>query len=161
VAADFLIRPGTLDDLETVVAHRGAMFRDMGYPEDAVRSMCAAFRPWLERKMQAGEYLAWFAVTQDAAGEGGIVAGAGVWLMGWPPHMYDAGPWRANILNVYTEPEHRRKGLARRLMDEALAWCRANQVRTVILHASAAGRPLYESMGFEATNEMRMTLKLD
>jgi len=157
VAADFLIRPGTLDDLETVVAHRGAMFRDMGYPEDAVRSMSDAFRPWLARKMPAAEYLAWFAVNEDGA----IAAGAGVWLMAWPPHMYDAGPWRANILNVYTRPEYRRQGLARRLMGEALAWCRANQVRTVILHASAAGRPLYESMGFEATNEMRRVVKLD
>lgn len=139
------------------MAHRCAMFRDMGYPEDAVRPMSEAFRPWLERSMKAGQYLAWFAVD----GDGAIAAGAGVWLMAWPPHMYDAGPWRANILNVYTRPENRRQGLARRLMDAALEWCRANGVRTVILHASTEGRPLYESMGFQATNEMRIIVKLD
>jgi GNAT superfamily N-acetyltransferase len=151
-----------LDDVETVVAHRRAMFVEMGYPDDPVMSrMCAEFRPWLVRKMEAGEYLAWFAVATDADNDGGIAAGLGLWLMDWPPHMVGPGRWRANILNVYTRPESRRNGLARRLMDEALGWCRANQVSAVILHASEAGRPLYESMGFKSTTEMRIVLKLD
>jgi hypothetical protein len=46
-------------------------------------------------------------------------------------------------------------------MDAALAWCRANGIRAVILHSSDAGRPLYESMGFTRTNEMRIVLELD
>ncbi len=45
-------------------------------------------------------------------------------------------------------------------MEHALTWCRANQLTTVILHASDAGRPLYQDMGFEASTEMRMILKL-
>jgi GNAT superfamily N-acetyltransferase len=84
-----------------------------------------------------------------------------LWLMDWPPHMIGPGAPRGNILNVYTRPENRRMGLARGLMDAALAWCRANGVRAVILHSSDAGRPLYESMGFTRTNEMRIVLELD
>jgi ribosomal protein S18 acetylase RimI-like enzyme len=79
--------------------------------------------------------------------------------MDWPPHLVGPGPWRANILNVYTRPESRRMGLARKLMDTALAWCRANHVQAVILHSSDDGRHLYESMGFKATNEMRILLE--
>ena len=152
----FAIRAGTLDDAETIVAHRRAMFLDMGYPEDlAMSRMIERFRPWLKEKMQAGEYLAWFAVGED----GEIAAGLGMWLMDWPPHLAGPGRWRANILNVYTRPESRRQGLARRLMEEALAWCRANNLSTVILHASEAGRPLYQSLGFQPTTEMRVLLK--
>ena len=134
------------------------MFLDMGYPEnEAMQQMLRAFRPWLLQKMEAGEYLAWFATGADHE----ICAGLGLWLMDWPPHMLGPGRWRANILNVYTRPESRRNGLARQLVETALAWCRANQLSTVILHASAAGRPLYASMGFQPSSEMRMIVKLD
>lgn len=160
MAEQFLIRTATLADAETVVSHRRAMFLDMGYPDDdAMRAMIERFRPWLLAKMQNGEYLAWFAVYADKHQE--VAAGLGIWLMDWPPTLLGAGRWRPNILNVYTRPENRRQGLARKLMEHALAWCRANALSTVILHASDAGRPLYQSMGFQSTSEMRMLLKLD
>jgi GNAT superfamily N-acetyltransferase len=153
---DFLIRPGALADAETVAAHRRAMFFEMGYrDEQALDKMCDAFRPWLARKMRDDQYLAWFAVDSGGA----IAAGVGLWLMDWQPHLVGPGPWRANILNVYTRPESRRIGLARKLMETAIEWCRANQVRAVILHSSDDGRRLYESMGFQATNEMRIILE--
>jgi GNAT superfamily N-acetyltransferase len=156
--SDFLIRPGTLDDVETVIAQRRAMFLEMGYRDgDAMNRMCAEFRPWLVRKMQAGEYLEWLAVAAD----GEIAAGLGLWLMDWPPHMLGPGRWRANILNVYTRPASRRNGLARSLMEKAIEWCRANGLSTVILHASDAGRPLYQSMGFHSSTEMRIVLDLN
>lgn len=147
-----------LADLDTIVEHRRAMFSEMGYRDaDALNRMSAAFRPWLEQKMRRSEYLAWFAGGSDGA----VAAGLGLWLMDWPPHMIGTGRWRGNILNVYTRPESRRMGLARRLMDNALVWCRANDVSTVILHSSNDGRPLYESIGFQPTNEMRLALSSD
>lgn len=150
------IRRATLDesDVAAIVRHRRAMFRDMGYRDDgALDAMSARFLPWLRRKMNAGEYLAWFAIAPDSS----IAAGVGLWLMDWPPHMVGSGPWRGNILNVYAEPEHRRRGMARALMRVGLAWCAENQVDAVILHASPEGRALYESLGFMPTSEMRLT----
>ena len=87
-----------------------------------------------------------------------MAAGLGLWLMDWPPHVMGAGERRGNIVNVYTEAAHRRRGLARFLMNTALEWCRANCVDVVILHASKDGRQLYDSMGFKPTNEMRLVL---
>jgi GNAT superfamily N-acetyltransferase len=148
-------RPATLNrsDLEAIVHHRRAMFFDMGYRDEfALEAMSMRFRPWLRQKMEAAEYLAWFAIAPDCS----IAAGLGLWLMDWPPHMVGAGPWRGNILNVYTEPAHRRRGMARALMQIALDWCAANQVGAVILHSSPEGRALYESFGFAPTNEMRV-----
>ncbi|MBI3742580.1 MAG: GNAT family N-acetyltransferase, partial [Chloroflexi bacterium] len=52
----------------------------------------------------------------------------------------------------------RRKRLARKLTTTILDWCRANNIRTVILHASDDGRALYESLGFKPTNEMRLEI---
>ena len=150
----YAIRRASIDDIDTLVAHRRAMFVDMGYRDEAaLDSMAAKCRPWLLSKMNRGEYLAWLATAPDES----IAAGAGLWLMDWPPHMVGNGT-RGNILNVYTAAEFRRRGLAGELMKAAMRWCRSNGVEVVVLHASPDGRRLYEAMGFAATNEMRIKL---
>ncbi len=151
------IRAATQEDAETIAGHRRSMFFDMGHrDEEQLNAMIAAFRPWLREKMISGEYLAWMATGVDSA----VIAGLGLWLMDWPPHLVSPGSRRGKILNVYTVPSFRRQGIARRLIDVALDWCRTNGVRNVILHASDEGRPLYESLGFERTNEMRLMVGL-
>lgn len=149
----FTIRRASTSDLEILVAHRRAMFGDMGYNDDvALSSMSAKFRVWLLAHMNEGDYVAWLVIAPD----GSIAAGAGLWLMDWPPHMIGQGTRRGNILNVYTAESFRRRGLARELMEVVLRWCRENEVDTIILHASPAGKNLYQSMGFAPTNEMRL-----
>ena len=150
----FAIRRASSDEIETLVAHRRAMFVDMGYRDEAaLNAMAARCHPWLLAKMSRGEYLAWLATAPD----GSIAAGAGLWLMDWIPHMVGSGS-RGNILNVYTEVAFRRRGLAGELMKAAVDWCRSNGVDVVVLHASPDGRGLYEAMGFAGTNEMRLRL---
>ena len=151
----FTIRPASTADLETLVEHRRAMFQDMGHSDEtAMRAMSEKFRFWLLDHMNAGDYQAWLATAPD----GTIAAGTGLWLMDWPPHMIGKGARRGNILNVYTNANFRRRGLARALMQAALDWCKQNGIDTIILHASPSGRSLYEQMGFAATNEMRLRL---
>ncbi|BAJ62451.1 GNAT family N-acetyltransferase [Anaerolinea thermophila] len=60
--------------------------------------------------------------------------------------------------SVFTLPEHRRKGYARRLVEQALEWCRQRGFSSVDLHASRAGEPLYRALGFHPTHEMRLAL---
>jgi ribosomal protein S18 acetylase RimI-like enzyme len=151
----FTLRRASTADLDTLVEHRRAMFQDMGYTDQAaMHSMSAKFRVWLLAKMNVGDYLAWLVDAPD----GSVAAGTGLWLMDCPPHMVGQGARRGNILNVYTHPDFRRRGLARELMKVALDWGGNNGVDTIILHASPSGRSLYESMGFAPTNEMRLQL---
>ena len=49
---------------------------------------------------------------------------------------------------VLTAPELRRQGLAKLLMEHALAYLRERGVRCIKLDATAMGRPLYERLGF-------------
>jgi ribosomal protein S18 acetylase RimI-like enzyme len=151
----FTLRRASTADLDVLVEHRRAMFHDMGYGDEAaLTSMASKFRPWLLEHLKCGDYLAWLVSAPD----GSIAAGAGLWLMDWPPHMIGQGARRGNILNVYTHINFRRRGLARELMTTALAWCRENRVDTIILHASPSGRAIYEALGFKQTNEMRLQL---
>jgi len=155
VTESYTIHEGTLADAETIVRHRREMFFDMGTQDPAVLDeMADSFRPWLAEKISKREYLSWFAIAENSS----VAAGAGLWLMNWPPGLYTVEPWRGNILNVYTEHGHRRRGLARKLVTTATEWCGANGVPLVILHASDQGRPLYEALGFQPTNELRLFL---
>ncbi len=61
---------------------------------------------------------------------------------------------------VATHPEHQRKGYAEAAMRHALLRALASgQNRRSYLHASAAGRPIYERMGYHATAEYTLYLK--
>ncbi len=148
------VRSATLADVPIIIAHRHEMFAEMqrGTPGQ-LRAMDRAFRPWIERALHSGIYLGWFVADRDR-----VAAGAGLLLEDWPATPMDQSARRGYILNVYTHPDYRRRGLARKLMRTILDYCRLHDIRIVSLHASAAGRALYESLGFRPTNEMRLNL---
>lgn len=143
-------RPASPGDAAIIAVHRHRMFVDMGRPDDAnLAAMTAAFLPWVRDALERRTYLGVFATVADT-----VAAGAGLMLLDWPPHPHDPQPLRGYLLNVYTEPQHRRRGLARALVQAALDEARLRGIRVVALHASKEGRALYESLGFKATNEM-------
>ena len=82
-------------------------------------------------------------------------------MIPWPAGAWNPENRRAYILNMYVYPEFRRRGIARSLMHTMIDWCRRQGFATVSLHASRHGRPLYESLGFVPTTEMRLTLNGD
>jgi GNAT superfamily N-acetyltransferase len=148
--ADYRVRPATLDDTDVLVRHRVGMFTDMGVALDAA-ALEIAFRAWLTEMMPAGTYRAWLVET----GEGRVVGGGGITVVPWPPGPRYAGDRLAFVYNVYTDAAHRRRGLARLVMDTIHAWCRGEGVTSIALNASVDGRPLYESMGYvESPNPM-------
>lgn len=49
---------------------------------------------------------------------------------------------------MLVHPEHRRKGIATRLMQRALKYLHSRKVRCAKLDATPAGQPLYEQLGF-------------
>lgn len=68
-------------------------------------------------------------------------------LLGW--HVAD----ELHILNIATRPSLRRRGAARALMDEALAYAARHHVRVVLLEVRRSNRPaikLYRSLRFTA-----------
>lgn len=149
------IRPATADDAAVIIHHRRSMFSDMGFREEAaLDAMQATSEPWIRAGLQDGSYRGWLAEI-----EGRVVAGGGLVVVGYPSAPSDPQPRRVWILNMYTEPEFRGRGLAKSIIEIMIDWCREQGLGWVSLHASDAGRRLYESLGFEPTNEMRLALK--
>ena len=76
-----------------------------------------------------------------------------------PPNLDNLHRRRGYVSSVYTHPEYRRMGLARRLMEMLLAQAHDLSISTLLLNTSRMGRALYESMGFvvpERVLELRM-----
>ena len=154
----YAIRQAEAADAGIIAGHRVAMFRDMGeVPSDELaETLRSAAASSLAELLRAGGYVGWLAVDP----RGRVVAGAGVHIKDQLPRI---SPDRSHIevapvplvVNVYTEPEWRHRGIARALMRTLMAWAANRGFDRVVLHASADGRPLYASLGFVATNEMR------
>ena len=152
---DATIREATLADIPEILRQRRAMYVDMNYKDaSALDAMVKLTAGYLEEAMTDGSFRAWLACENGRA-----VAGGAVVITPWPAHPYDLECRRATILNVYTYPAYRRRGLARALMQTMIAWCRREGFACVTLHASDDGRHLYESLGFEVSNEMRLKLR--
>lgn len=142
-----LIRPATPADATSIAFHR--------YPAEADAPERPVYAEWVRGKVQAGEYLGLLALHG-----GEVVAGAGLVLLDWGPTRGNPDPMRARLVNVWTHENHRRQGLARRLVTELMAQARARGIGTVSLGSTDMSRPLYESLGFKPyPHEMLLNLE--
>lgn len=142
------------EDAALITGQRHRMFEDNEFGSDSTLAAAdGAFEPWVRERLQDGRYVGLFLEEQ-----GRVVAGAGIFFADFPPHWMHVQAQRAYVLNVYTAPEGRGRGYARRLMEAVVEECSRRGVSTVVLHASPQGRALYESMGFELTSEMMLRL---
>lgn len=165
---EFEIRAVTVIDAAVIAEHRARMFQEMGLVPDPLfpsyRAQCEA---GLHEMLASGEYLGW--LGHPIAEPEKIVAGLGVQLRRTLPHPVGepggeitlAAGRHAIVINVFTEPDWRRRGLATLLMERLLGWARAERLDRLVLHATAEGRLVYERLGFVQTNEMRFKDRLD
>ncbi|MGA8500597.1 MAG: GNAT family N-acetyltransferase [Candidatus Sulfotelmatobacter sp.] len=149
------IRVATTNDIPEILRQRRAMYEDMGYRDaDALAAMVSLSAGYLSTSLDDGSFRACLASVGNR-----VVAGGAIIISPWPAHPYDLECRRATILNVYTYPEYRRRGVARRLMQTMIDWCKREGFARVTLHASKDGRSVYEALGFEIGNEMVLKLR--
>ena len=155
---NYRIRPCTLDDAAIIARHRVEMFREMGEvpTEKLAQILFEASTIALRAELDESRYVGWFAVDENDR----VVAGACAHIRVQLPRM--ASDWNSVssadvplVVNVYTEHEWRRRGVAKALMQTLMRWAESQGFDRVVLHASDAGRHLYEALGFRQTNEMQ------
>lgn len=69
-----------------------------------------------------------------------------------PTYSHPTGN-RAHIMNVYVREEFRRRGIAREMMEMLLDEAKSRGVSQITLDATESGRPLYQALGFESSDE--------
>jgi GNAT superfamily N-acetyltransferase len=153
------IRPATHEDAPLLAEWHVRMFvelleeegREIHPQEMAV--LDAITRQYLATRMAQDKAAAWILLENQQP-----VACAAVSILPCVPAPGRLDMEYPLLHSVFTLPEYRRKGYARRLVGQALEWCRQRGFSAVDLHASKAGEPLYRALGFQPTGEMRLHL---
>jgi GNAT superfamily N-acetyltransferase len=148
-------RRATPSDWKVLVDHRHRMFAEIG--GKTARQLSAHDRlylRWMKPRIRSGELVSLVIDTPDH----GIVASGAIWFRPEQPRPETTRLDVPYLLSMYTEPEFRGRGLARRIVQEAVRICRRRGCRRVVLHAAPRARRLYEKAGFERTWEMRREL---
>lgn len=89
-----------------------------------------------------------------------IVACAWLLLVTKPPSPRFPHGETGTLFNVYTVPEHRRRGLARQVMGVLIDAARAHRLDVLELHATEDGYPLYQSLGFEDDSSTHVAMRM-
>lgn len=86
-----------------------------------------------------------------------VVGTGGVSFFQVLPTYHNPSGKKAYIMNMYTAPEYRSRGIARSVLDLLVRDAREKGVTAISLEATAMGRPVYEKYGFVAmTDEMEL-----
>jgi GNAT superfamily N-acetyltransferase len=112
-------------------------------PADRVRleSERGEIEDYIRDQLPTGTFNAWVAEHHGRA-----VSTAA--LISYPIPPRGNSKFEAVVINVFTLPAFRGRGLATELMREVLAFARSQPIRRVWLRSTDAARPIYESIGF-------------
>ena len=69
------------------------------------------------------------------------------------PTFHNPTGKKAYIMNMYTKPEYRRKGIAYKTLDLLVAEAKQRGIDAVSLEATDMGKPLYKKYGFVKMND--------
>jgi ribosomal protein S18 acetylase RimI-like enzyme len=106
-------------------------------------------RRFYERTIETGEHVVWLAEC-----EGATVGCTAVTLIPVPPRNHAGVDHDGLVLTVWVDPDHRGRGIARRLMDELLAARAELRIHRLMLKATDVAKPLYESLGFTSPPDL-------
>lgn len=150
-----IIRRAGIEDIEDVIALRMAFLReekpDAGELEPAVLALT---RKYVEEKLPAGEFLVWLAEE-----DGKIIGTSGLVFFHRPPTFGYLSDLHTYVLNMYTLPEWRRRGVATMLLRHIIEYVKTTPASRISLNATEMGRPIYERLGFkDSGGNMTLTL---
>jgi ribosomal protein S18 acetylase RimI-like enzyme len=139
----FAIRKAEPQDAGVLAAFRLALFEEAGRhpaePAEFERISANAFAS----SMTSGGCHAWLASTDQK-----VIGCLALLLYPRLPSPESAVTSEGYIVNVYTAPEWRRKGVAAALIDAAILESRALGLGRIRLHTTPHGQPVYQAAGF-------------
>ena len=134
-------RKMTENDLETFIGMRIAQLREEGATEDL--DLVPALKDYYHRHMADGTFSSWLATDGDR-----IVGTSGMSFVEKPPY-FSCPTGRIGLLSsMYTDPDYRRRGIAKELLRRVTEEARACGCGAVQITASDMGTLLYADFGF-------------
>lgn len=147
---DLIYKKATLEELDLLVRTRIEVLRAANQLSDDkdMKEVEEQTRLYYQQALRDGTHTALLVFDGDCfAGAGGVS------YYRVMPTYHNPGGEKAYIMNMYTRPEYRRRGIAYRTLEMLVEDARGRGISCISLEATAMGRPLYEKYGFVPMND--------
>ncbi len=143
-------RRATIEDLDELVRTRITVLRAANKLDENVdmSEVERQSKDYYEKALADGSHTAYLVYDGDR-----FVGAGGVSYFRVMPTYQNEGGEKAYIMNMYTAPDYRRKGIAFKTLDLLVQDAKARNVKAISLEATDMGRPLYEKYGFVKMND--------
>jgi len=143
-------RKATLDDLEILTETRIEVLRaanQLNGDVDMSEVKKQSFE-YYQNSLENDTHLAYLIYDDDK-----FVGAGGISYFQVMPTYHNPTGKKAYIMNMYTNPNYRRQGIAYKTLDLLVADARKKGIVAISLEATEMGRPLYEKYGFLKMND--------
>lgn len=143
-------RRATIKDLDELVRTRIEVLRAANKLDESVdmSEVERQSKDYYEKALTDGSHTAYLVYDRDK-----FVGAGGVSYFRVMPTYHNPSGEKAYIMNMYTAPEYRRKGIAFKTLDLLVQDAKERNVKAISLEATDMGRPLYEKYGFVKMND--------
>lgn len=149
-------RKATLEDLEVLVRTRIEVLRAANKLEADTDMSEVSRQSWLyyQNALSNGTHTAYLVYDGSR-----FVGAGGVSYFQVMPTYHNPSGNKAYIMNMYTHPDYRRKGIAYKTLELLVEDIKSREITSISLEATDMGRPLYEKFGFtKMKDEMELVL---
>ncbi len=150
-------RKATIKDLEELVRTRIIVLRAANKLDEStdMSEVERQSRDYYKKAMTDGTHTAYLVYDGDK-----FIGAGGVSYYKVMPTYHNPSGEKAYIMNMYTAPEYRRKGIAFKTLDLLIQDAKKRGITAISLEATDMGRSLYEKYGFVKMNdEMELRVK--
>lgn len=132
----------TENELDVFIHMRIDQLREEGATEDIDLIPC--LKDYYGRHMADGTFVSWLAVDGEK-----IIGTSGMSFVEKPPYFGCPSGKIGLLSSMYTDPDYRRKGIAKELLSRVVKEAKDYGCGTVQITASDMGVKLYTDFGFE------------
>ena len=131
----------TENELDIFIEMRINQLREEGAKEDI--DLKPALKDYYTRHMADGTFVSWIAVDGEK-----IIGTSGISFVEKPPYFGCASGKMGLLSSMFTNPNYRRMGIAKELLDRVVREARQYGCGTIQITASDMGVKLYTAYGF-------------
>ncbi|MDO4332452.1 MAG: GNAT family N-acetyltransferase [Eubacteriales bacterium] len=151
---EFVYKKAGMEDIELLVKTRIEVLRAANRlsGDTEMTLVERQSREYYEECLPAGTHIAYLVFEEERC-----IGAGGVSFFRVMPTYHNPTGWKAYIMNMYTNPDYRRKGIAYHTLELLIEEAKNKNIKHISLEATDMGRRLYERYGFvNMKNEMEL-----
>lgn len=143
-------KKATLDDVEILIRTRIEVLRAANKLSENVdvKEVEKTSREYYRIALQDETHTAYLVFDEEK-----VVGTGGVSYFQVMPTYHNPSGKKAYIMNMYTNPQYRRKGIAMKTLGLLVKDAKNRGISAISLEATDMGKPLYEKFGFVKMND--------